>query len=255
MAPTQPSCSQTVVSFDETLTLTTLWEEEEEEGLDESFRREIDADVQAREAPNPRTPTVPVHPHHRILQRRKLTVQAFVNAVNSQHHLEEHLRALCTPDFQVVFRGVNSTVEAQMDLKTMTNRLIQIFKSLPDFRFMYRDICESAHADHELLRPSPEQQLPSSSSCSTSSSIDSSSDTGVMILQAFVGTGTHTGKAFVLAKDMVPIPAMGTLVVLDESESHYHFDSVTNKICRIEEFALGETTGLLGVHSLLDREY
>ena len=75
---------------------------------------------------------------------------------------------------------------------------------------------------------------------------------GALVALDFYCAGHHTGCALNLPP-LPPIPKSNKPIVLDESEMHIYFDSVTNKIRRIEEIALGEACGLMGVYVILSR--
>lgn len=179
--------------------------------------------VKARERPNEKAPTIPITPDSpSLVQQRKAMVEEMWRCMNARDF--QGMGRVCTDDFHVVFRGAQKKIVCTMTVEEIVAGSLQCCAALPDMKFMYRSIEES-------------QTTP-----------------GVMILQDFVATGRHTGAPFAVGPPgLPPIQATGKLVVLDPCDQHYYFDHVTNKICREEEIAMGETTGIFGVYTLLSR--
>lgn len=183
-------------------------------------------EIKAREDPNTKMPTIPIEAStersHReaILRKRKANVEELWRCMNDRDF--EGLKEVFTKDFQVFFRGAELKVIAVMSVDEIIGGCHNLFQAMPDFKFMYREIEES-------------QDSP-----------------GALVLHDFVATGKHTGSAFKLGP-LPPIEATGKRIVLDPCEHIYYFDPVTHKISREDEIAMGETTGIFGVHTLLSR--
>ena len=189
--------------------------EEEYQQESEQDRLLLDALIKAKEQPNPVTPSKPIDlvngdPVLIDRYRRVESVWIHMNA----HHPEE-IKALCTEDFLAHVMGPDRQVQMKLTLAEIQAN--SIFQAFPNFKFMYRSIQES------LAEP------------------------GVIVVHDFVGTGAHTGDPFGFGP-FPPIEPTGKVVVLDPSESHYHFDPETNLIYKEEIIALGEITGPPGVY-------
>ena len=181
-------------------------------------------EVEAREQPNNRTPTIPIDLNNSkpFLVRRMEMVEEFWRCMNKRD--VEGFRNVCTIDLQLIFRGAQRKISCTMQLEEGLTAVLAVFKSLPDFRFMYSAIEESQHSP------------------------------GVLVVKQFVGAGNHTGNPLTLPdSNLPPIPTSNRLVVLDECECHFFFHPESNKICRMEEIAMGETTGVFGVYTLLSQ--
>lgn len=221
--PKQPCCGSTL--FDGVSdTRTTFQEDDWDNSSHDEYSSSFDYEqVKAREQPNERAPTRPITADSpALVQKRKAMVEELWSCMNKRDF--QGMRRVCTDDFLIVFRGAQKKIVCTMTFEEIVGGSQQCYIALPDMKFMHRTVEES-------------QTTP-----------------GVLVLQDFVATGRHTGAPFAVGPPgLPPIEATGKLVVLDPCDQHYYFDPVTNKICREEEIAMGETTGIFGFYTLLSR--
>ena len=187
-------------------------------------------------------PVVASSSARKFLHRRR-TIERFWEYMRSAEKLDR-LREVLDENWEISFYGPQRQVDATViSVSELINAVHMLRESFPDLKFMYDRIDQSA------------------------------TNPNMLVLHDFVATGTHTGAPYALGGP-TPLRAKGHRFVLDECETYFYFGdddddhsindnddnsssssskNKTTRILRMEEVALGETTGLFGIYTALKR--